>query len=342
MTLDARFDALSADLEARLGSVTGTRDFLVYADTLYAGDGVSGVATLYNDDRPGPENWSNTGGQFAFVFSFGSSRRTTAQHELGHNLGAVQDSAPHSTLAGHCFERYDVMCYADGGTKGQTSDLVTNCNTPSQPAWDCGADDYFHPNPPVGSYLASHWNLYDSVYLCPPADCIVASESADAPPVAPAPAPASGGGGGGGGGAASPKTPTPPVTPTEPTEPAPPQVVIPAAPAVPFAPPARAATAAEQAKAALDTVEAAWPRALRRAGGVRALRAGRPVRVRMTSPSAGRLTARLTLRGRTIASTTVTVRAGRPATLSFRAGPKARKALRGARPSSVALRLALR
>ena len=37
------------------------------------------------------------------------------QHEIGHNLGAVQDSAPHSSLAGHCYESLDVMCYADGG-----------------------------------------------------------------------------------------------------------------------------------------------------------------------------------------------------------------------------------
>ena len=86
-------------------------------------------------------------------------------HEMGHNLGAVQGGAPHSTgtvgsqVAGHCTDEWDVMCYADGGSNNalthpcpQRSDTVTE-------TFDCGGDDYFNPAPAAGSWLASHWNV---------------------------------------------------------------------------------------------------------------------------------------------------------------------------------------
>ena len=90
-------------------------------------------------------------------------------HEVLHTLGAVQPSAPHFSGGAHCYEIYDVMCYTP---KDGTPDVfLRNCEiigappNPGKPL-DCGGDDYFNPSPAPGSYLAAHWNLYDSGFLC--------------------------------------------------------------------------------------------------------------------------------------------------------------------------------
>jgi hypothetical protein len=87
-------------------------------------------------------------------------------HELMHNIGGVQNSAPHSTGAGHCFDEYDLECYADGGP---TSTLQYLCSSTSHnDRFDCNHDDYFHTAPAVGSYLATHWNTATSRFLINP------------------------------------------------------------------------------------------------------------------------------------------------------------------------------
>ncbi len=75
-------------------------------------------------------------------------------HEWLHAMGALQDrrdgGAPNATPAGHCTDGLDVMCY-DDRSSGRPQRLVCR-----ERVVDCGGDDYFHPEPRAGSWLATH------------------------------------------------------------------------------------------------------------------------------------------------------------------------------------------
>ncbi|MET0558426.1 MAG: hypothetical protein ABW065_07115 [Solirubrobacterales bacterium] len=90
--------------------------------------------------------------------------RATSLHELFHTLGAVQDGAPATTGAFHCYDGYDVLCYDDGSFLGAlysetacpaTSGFATAIGIPL----DCGYDSYFDALEESGEYLNSHWNV---------------------------------------------------------------------------------------------------------------------------------------------------------------------------------------
>lgn len=105
-------------------------------------------------------------------------------HEVGHMLGSVFDSAPHSTApyggGGHCWDEFDAMCY-DDNKEDQYDPIVYECSDNTK--WwrfDCGhnkdnhdhadtagidgGEDYWDPN--GGSrYLATHWNTAASYFL---------------------------------------------------------------------------------------------------------------------------------------------------------------------------------
>ena len=172
MTAASRSAAIKAAVGATV-RVNGVAHYAVYADGLYGGDWVSGIAEMYVDERKSASNNNNRDGLWAMVWgdgspTFSSSHRTTLLHEITHTLGGVQRNAPHGTTNGHCSDRLDVMCYDDGGMKaGQT--LTQSCGSVQ---FDCNADDYFNAAPAAGSYLAANWNVYDSSFLCSPSTCV--------------------------------------------------------------------------------------------------------------------------------------------------------------------------
>ncbi len=132
------YGSIVSDLQA--DGYSNTRaDYIVYTDgnpTPYGGQGSVG--------GPGPD-----GPLYAVDYGWGGA----FTHEFTHNMGAVAGDAPHSTGAWHCNDGPDVMCYDDGGPNGAQT---TACD---YYAYDCNADDYFNPDPPAGSYLATHYNL---------------------------------------------------------------------------------------------------------------------------------------------------------------------------------------
>lgn len=129
--------------------------------------------TLYRDDRLSADNMNRLATGYAFVLGFPDA--FTLAHEIGHTLGAVQESSPHSTGrfgTGHCTDGQDIMCYDDrdewdhqtpAGLQALAKEYATNpflhAKCPDRKHVDCGNDDYFHPNPGPENYLATHWNL---------------------------------------------------------------------------------------------------------------------------------------------------------------------------------------
>ncbi len=169
---------------------------MVVADSLNGGTYDYGlgenVLGTYGD-TPGPGNVHNRGGFASVVFSRDGKEAPGAGargwwpegmlHEITHNLGGVQWSAPHSTQPvglqdpryGHCWQGYDVMCYLeDAGAAHAMRNDCPRIGGAIPQTYDCGHDDYFNPSPAAGSYLATHWNVYDNDFLAPCADIMPA------------------------------------------------------------------------------------------------------------------------------------------------------------------------
>ena len=154
-TGDDTFANTVAEMRDR-GYNRADRKYLVWVD---AAVGICGIANVFKDDRPTLDNANTRGNMFA---------RTDAPcwgyaelHELLHTLGAVQDSSPNSTKAGHCHDETDAMCYED--TSGSAMRQVCV----NEPVWhvDCGLNDYFNAAPAQGSYLSERWNAARNPYL---------------------------------------------------------------------------------------------------------------------------------------------------------------------------------
>ncbi len=144
-----------------LGWGRGDRKYMIFAES----NEYCGIGTGRGDDRPGAENEANGGDDFFASYGrtdTGCWSAAVAAHELGHNLGAVNNSAPNSSQAGHCSDGYDVMCYDDEGAPGL--DIVCE-DKAHEERLDCNHDDYYNTNPAPGSYLATHWNVANNQFL---------------------------------------------------------------------------------------------------------------------------------------------------------------------------------
>ena len=170
-TIDACTSALQA-----IGFTRTDRIYVCFMRK--SANGYGGQAQIvHNADKKMSPSPHDIGPRYASIYSISTSTSPgTLMHEFGHTIGAVQCSAPHSSCPSnelghhHCYEETDTMCYSDGGSYFTLGGVIVNhCLNVLTLAgrWDCGKDDYFNKAPASGTYLATHWNTYNSLFLYP-------------------------------------------------------------------------------------------------------------------------------------------------------------------------------
>jgi hypothetical protein len=168
---------LRADVRAQIPSLPGRpRNLVVLADRMSSSPAGywSGIGQSYATELKGDANRHNGGNLMAVLWVPDAEPAPGPDpsgwwpegmlHEMTHNLGAVGANAPHATAAGHCSDGHDVMCYRDASTTVMTYPCAEIPGVMSQ-VYDCGGDDYFNVAPAAGTYLATHFNVYDNRFL---------------------------------------------------------------------------------------------------------------------------------------------------------------------------------
>lgn len=178
------YDSIKSALIAK-GYTTPYKKYLVYWIGNATNNVACGQALVDFDQQPGAANRNNNGGDFAIVYNTsgairGCSTPETMLHEMGHIMGAVQPTfqgvgPPHESGGNHCWDEYDIMCYADDPATNYTltfngHTMVFNCPNDGpafseHEVFDCGHDDYFSRGTAAGSYLPTHWNVKNSLYV---------------------------------------------------------------------------------------------------------------------------------------------------------------------------------
>jgi hypothetical protein len=143
------FATLISDLRAMGHSSPYAKYWVWYDGT--RGD-LYGQGQVYPNDKLTSNNGNAKGNGFSVVW--GLLDPMAFVHETSHTMGAVQATAPHTSGAWHCTDGLDVMCYFDSPESAYNASACSD-----RIHLDCGHDDYFHPAPGAGSYLASHWNM---------------------------------------------------------------------------------------------------------------------------------------------------------------------------------------
>jgi hypothetical protein len=160
-TGDDAFNNTVSELRKK-GYTRSDRKYVAWVDA----NRYCGIGQVYYDDSAGPGNASNgvssVQGEVARIDNgcWGEPSPVEA-HELMHTLGGVQTSAPHATTNNHCTDESDRMCYPDASGVQMTYP----CPSSHEALFDCNHDDYYTTSPRAGSYLATHWNTADNVFL---------------------------------------------------------------------------------------------------------------------------------------------------------------------------------
>ena len=166
----------------QLGLDRPDRKYLLWVDTTK--QRYCGIGQMYDDRGSDPTpginaNNGNTryGGLAGRVYTrcWGQANPVEA-HELLHTVGGVLGfssgvaAPPHAPNNSHCTDESDRLCYADGEpgvytAGGTATSLQYLCPASHEVLLDCGNDDYFSTNPPVGNWLRTHWNTANSAWL---------------------------------------------------------------------------------------------------------------------------------------------------------------------------------